>query len=705
MIFYRILVGSLALLVAMFSPDVLFSQDDEEQVAIRAAEEIQVTATRVPEAVEPEPAMITIVGGNQLRQTGAADLGAALALVAGVAIAPGGDGGPASSVPEFWGLREFDAFLLVVDNVPWGGAFNPALSTLDLNDIDRIEILRGAAPVMYGATSFVGVIHVIHRSPAEGGNSARLSVGNFSSGGGALRFALPSGEEWKQSLSAGYDAQGYRDDRTAYDRAHVLYRLLKQTNKDTFHLDADVTVLKQDPASPHPRSGPVLSPEIPLDANHNPSDARQDENRFHFVGGYDRHLAGGDLSSLVSITRAERDNIKGFLTDVTNSVVSNAVGFRQDVEETDLYMDTHFAKQTDESLRYIVGIDYLFGKGDARSDIFDYFVALNGDASPRSSTQSIEERTILEDERNFLGLYGQVEWKPAARWLLQSGLRFNNTREKREGQALEAFDAADEEENGKDELTTNRLSGTIGVSYLAWSKKNESLWIFADYRNSFKPAAVDFGPEAEGEILKPETANSYEAGMKGKFFNRKFDWQASVFLMDFENLVTATVANGLPALMNAGEERFKGFEIETGGEIFQDTLWRFGYSFHSARFQDFVQSFDGVPTQLAGNRLEMSPEHLLNAGFIYDPAKGGLHGSFLIHYCGERFLNKRNTVLADGYSLLNFGVGYHFHRYDVRFDINNITDERPPVAESELGDAQYYRQPARTFRATWQANF
>jgi hypothetical protein len=48
-----------------------------------------------------------------------------------------------SAVPEFWGLRELDAFLLVVDDIPSGGAFNPALATLNLRDVDRIEVLRG----------------------------------------------------------------------------------------------------------------------------------------------------------------------------------------------------------------------------------------------------------------------------------------------------------------------------------------------------------------------------------------------------------------------------------------------------------------------------------------------------------------------------------------------------------------------------------
>lgn len=88
-------------------------------------------------------------------------------LAVGIDIAPGGDGGPATAIPEIWGLKEFDAFLLVVDGVPWGGAFNPALTALNLTDLERIEVLRGPAPVMYGATSFVGVIQVVHKSAAE----------------------------------------------------------------------------------------------------------------------------------------------------------------------------------------------------------------------------------------------------------------------------------------------------------------------------------------------------------------------------------------------------------------------------------------------------------------------------------------------------------------------------------------------------------
>src|SRR4051794_1523672 len=76
---------------------------------------IEVTATRSPEDPQTVPAAIEVFSGDELSAGGARDLRGALILATGVDIARGGDAGPASSVPEFWGLKEFDAFLLVVD--------------------------------------------------------------------------------------------------------------------------------------------------------------------------------------------------------------------------------------------------------------------------------------------------------------------------------------------------------------------------------------------------------------------------------------------------------------------------------------------------------------------------------------------------------------------------------------------------------------
>src|SRR5205814_4587081 len=158
-------------------------------------------ATRATEHPEDVPAANDVIEGETLPAPGAGTLREALSLVAGVEIASGGDTGPAGSVPEFWGLKEFDAFLLVVDGVPWGGAYNPALTSLSLHDVERIEILRGPAPITYGATSFVGVIHVIHHGVDSKDRNVELHGGSFESGGGSFSTPVPLAGEWKSRLT------------------------------------------------------------------------------------------------------------------------------------------------------------------------------------------------------------------------------------------------------------------------------------------------------------------------------------------------------------------------------------------------------------------------------------------------------------------------------------------------------------------------
>src|SRR3984885_3692105 len=176
-----------------------------------ALDVVVVTATRIPEPADQIPADISVVSGREIAARGAADMAAVLSLVPGVEAPPGGDAGPSSAVPSFWGLHEFDAFLLVVDDVPWGGAFNPAISTLNLTDVERIEILKGAAPVMYGATSFVGVVHVLHYPAGESANAADISVGNYRSARGSAAFALPQWGDFHQSFAASGESLGFAD--------------------------------------------------------------------------------------------------------------------------------------------------------------------------------------------------------------------------------------------------------------------------------------------------------------------------------------------------------------------------------------------------------------------------------------------------------------------------------------------------------------
>src|SRR5262249_33326092 len=135
--------------------------------------------------------------------------------------------------------------------------------------------------------------------------------------------------------------------------------------------------------------------------------------------------------------------------------------------------------------------------------------------------------TTIKDERNFAGAYGQFRWDPAKAWHFELGLRLNYTNETRQAHSVEFATSTVEE--GSDSLNLWRGSGYAGVTWTAWSKGAESLSVYTDYRNTYKPAAVDFGLEPDFEILQPETAQSVEVGVKSYLLSGQLALEFSAF--------------------------------------------------------------------------------------------------------------------------------------------------------------------------------
>src|SRR5438067_6306406 len=599
------------------------------QPPIVVKEQVEVVATRLPEAPHEVPVSVEVIDGDTLRAIGATNIRDALSLAAGVEVGPGGDAGPAGAVPEFWGLREFDAFLLVVDDIPWGGAFNPALATLNLRDVERIEVVRGSAPVTYGATSFVGVIHVVHKPAASDPSYVSARGGSFTSGGAAIELTIPSSGAWKSRLSADVDRQGFKDDRTSFTRRHANYRGAKTALDRKTWFAADLNWLGQEPASPHVREGAALSTATPRDANYNPADAFLDDTRLAVAFGMERTvLKDARWTTTASYSHSAQSQFRGFLIDVSNTA-NNATGFREDIDVNDIYVDSHVAWPMRSHVQLVAGGDFLFGNGEAKGATFTYSVPLSG-ATATTVAQPTTLNLDAESRRVFSGGYVQVEWTPSARVHVSTGIRLNATWERR----------------GESDGTTHvRPAGSVGAIVGIWEHGADHVRLFANYRDTFKPAAFDFSLAENEGILEPETARSYEGGVKLRAAGGRFDLEASGFRMDFKNLVTATVVGGLPSLQNAGSTRFQGFEIAADARAPRAVSGRATYSFHDGTFVDFVQQFDGTNAQLAGKRFEMSARHLFSAGLIVAPSTG-IVGDVIVKYTGDRYLNKRNTALA-----------------------------------------------------------
>jgi outer membrane receptor protein involved in Fe transport len=665
-----------------------------QQVPASEPETIEVTATRLPEAVSTVPASVTVITGADLRERGVRTLAEALSLVPGVEAPPGGDAGPASAVPSFLGLHEFDAFLLVVDGVPWGGAFNPSIPTLDLLDVERIEVLKGSAPVTYGATAFVGVIQVIHYPAGQAEGRVQVSTGTHGETRGSASFALPALGSWQQSLTLEGASQGFADLREAVSDGKVLYRGATDVGGGRLRLDLDLTIERTVPSSPVPRVGTGLTGLLPLDANYNPADARIDENRYHAVLGYKHNTPIGVWDSTASYAFSEITDIRGFLRpDLTNDGSQNADSQNQRRRLTDSYFDSHLSADLGHGVDLLYGADLLYGLGKQTSINGAYYAPLNGrGVLPATTALHIDEINSLSDQRAFFGQYAQVDWKATRRLDVFAGIRLNEATERQLSTHIDGFDAANDLV-GRSSRRVIRPSGMVGASYAVMPV---AAVVFADYRDTFKPSAIDFGPDFTPNVLAPETARQYEAGVKGKVLGGFVEYETDAFRVDFKNLVVATTdASGNPILENAGGQTLQGFEVALGVHPLPALTLSFNGSYHDSRFTQYVATEGGSNINVAGNELPLSPRWLGSVGVLYQP-ESGFTGSVIGNFVGRRYLDLANSAPVGGYVTVAASAGYRFGRYEVLVDGTNLTDERPPVTESEFGDSSYYRLVGRT---------
>jgi iron complex outermembrane recepter protein len=655
---------------------------------------VTVTATRIPQPIEQIAATISVVSGDELRARDAQNLASALSLVAGVEAPAGGDAGPSSAVPSFWGLHEFDAFLLVMDDVPWGGAFNPSITTLNLNDVERIEVLKGAAPVMYGATSFVGVVHLLHYPAGQASNTADVAVGNYGSARGSAAFALPAWGDYRHSFAASGESIGFADDRQNASNGRLLYRGALNVGTGELRLDANVSILRDVPPSPVIRQGAALTTLTPINANFNPADAAIDENRYQLALSYSLPTTWGTWDTLASVSRSRVTDIRAFLDPDLSGAADTQNQNRLILDD---YFDTHLASRFGRST-LLVGADLLYGYGSQTTNNGNgaYTVPLDGSVVPPPTTQlPVNEVGYLSDKRLFAGQYAQLDWKPDARWSFTVGLRLNETHESKSTSDLTLPPFTPTEEYAAQTASRDivRLTETLGVSYRLWGERGNQMVLYADYRNAFKPAALDFGPDYQPAVLLPETAKMYEAGLRGAAMDGRLSYQAEAFRLDFSNLVVPTDSG---FLTNAAASQLRGGELEARFALTDDLVLAANYAYHDAHFTDYLL-FDGdsnTHVDVAGKQLPLSPRHLASAGVLYTPRRG-LNSTLVVSYVGRRYLDEENLAPIGGYTRLDATLGYAAGHYQLSLEGTNLTNQRPAVSASEFGSESFYLLNAR----------
>ncbi|MGE0749823.1 MAG: TonB-dependent receptor plug domain-containing protein [Variibacter sp.] len=178
--------------------------------------QIVVTADHAPQEASKVGASVTVMNGQELRDKSIQTVADALRMVPGVALAQSGGRGTLTEVR----IRGAEAnhVLVQIDgievNAVENGSFDFADMTVD--DVDRIEVLRGPQSGLYGANAHSGVISIITRSGkglARPEASAKLEGGSFGTGtfSGNVRGAF--GPAYGSVTVSDYFTQGFNISR------------------------------------------------------------------------------------------------------------------------------------------------------------------------------------------------------------------------------------------------------------------------------------------------------------------------------------------------------------------------------------------------------------------------------------------------------------------------------------------------------------
>lgn len=143
---------------------------------------IVVTGARFPAQAAAAPIGATVITADEIRRAGATDVNAAIRKVGGVYGRQSLDGSPDFALDlRGFGSNSAQNLVILVDGVRLNEneLANAVLSSIPVDTVERIEIVRGAGSVLYGEGATGGVINIITRRGTEGGTHGSL----FAEGG------------------------------------------------------------------------------------------------------------------------------------------------------------------------------------------------------------------------------------------------------------------------------------------------------------------------------------------------------------------------------------------------------------------------------------------------------------------------------------------------------------------------------------------
>jgi iron complex outermembrane receptor protein len=670
-------------------------------------EEITVTAQRREQSLQDVPVSVTAISGDEIGEGG-------ITGVMDVAMET-----PNFTMTQF-NIGEPQYFIRGIGNTLDSAGADPAVATfidevyigragggsMDLYDLERIEVLRGPQGTLFGKNVVGGAISVTTRKPTEDFH-AKLGVtaGNFSAIGvrglinGAISDNVNGSLSFVSRTRDGYvdnviDGKEYHDEDNLSFRGQLAFapsdttevRLIADWSKDDQAgncRNVNNTNLNDPFGLSVPLYDPVIASTTGGDIRKCASSlgALQEREIIGFTGRLDWDLASATLTSISAYRKTNyswSEDLAGMPVGLTTFNLIDAADEKSD----QISQEFRLTSTGDGDVEWLVGAFFM----EENVDRAENFVGSWGPPFAAQGFALLDGDIVFaqDNETTSTAIYGQLDWHINDSFHWSVGGRFAKDEKKITQRLINKEDPAFDSALASAILGTpvsvvvlgipangtaqffgylgtgdpSFLNGPYNVdasddwddfvpsTSLSWHFGDNSLVYFTaskGYKSGAYVAQTN-NPADAAIALEPENATNFEVGLKTEFADNRVRLNATVFTMDYEDLQVFRLVGSLLVGANA-EATSSGFELDLTALLSENWIVSASYGYLDAEYDTFLDSATGDDL-FSGNTLPRSAENSFsfNSNYIFD-LSGGSTLDFALNYTykGDYFLEVSNV--------------------------------------------------------------
>lgn len=645
-------------------------------------DEIVTSASRVPQLLKFTPSSVTVITEDRIKAKNPQDVGDVIEDAAGVKVERYGSLGSTTTV-HIRGLLSSHVLVMVDGrpvNAPSLGIAD--LSWLSVENIEKVEIVRGPGSAQHGSSAVAGVVNIITKSPPEKLTaSSSLSYGTWNT----LIAAIESGTTLNNLgllINSNIKKSDGHRDNSKHNSSDINLKVKYDINNDMslalssgyYHSETELPGVK--PAEDITKR--TASQNILGNDQVSSLFDFSESDRFH-------------LSSSIDVKKLKIDTFVNYWIDDSH-MESISSGSRR--IQDDIFKTTVLGGDAQYSID-VINNNLLTGGVSFKKDIFDV------ETSVINTSTETKTESSREPDRNTWAVFIEDELTIDPLTIVLGG-RWDNP---------DDFDS-------QTSLKANMLLA-IG----------DNTNVRASYGNSFKAPTLNdlYWPSDDGAQgnpdLTPEKGTTYEIGVE-QIFNNSTIVRASVFRQEIENMIAWAPTGPLgpwgnkwqPDNLNDAE--ITGIEFEGRVEIIDDLNVFVSYTYLDGE-QKNEELVNALTNGLAEKTRTLAylPEHNLDMGLIYNNVLNlsGLSINVDTQYVSDIYQYFQNwdawpdvtmdTKKMDSYWLTNVKVSKKCGNTEVFLASNNLFDKDYAIQYGRSIDDGDYPMPGRSITGGIKVSF